>query len=1223
MMFRFLLLIFGLISFASRAGEGYFVRNKGQFPENVLYYSKLNYGSFFVEKDRFTVLLADPDQLDELFDHHKQANHNHENEHQRGFSKPKQSLLNKHAFSVEFKNSLGLEFGEEQSNLNFKISSFHGNDPSKWVGGLQPIQSTIIKNVYNKIDLKLSFKNNSVKYDFIVHPGGNTNEIIIKYNGLNTIVHSGNLLQLHTSVGIVEDTAPFSYSTIDSNKKLKTLFKKISENTFGLEVENHNPNQVLIIDPQLNFGTFSGSSSDNWGFSATYDDLGYAYGGGVSFNAGYPTSLGAFTSTFIGGEVDMTISKFSPDGSQLIASTYLGGNGNEAPHSMIVDSKGNLIVYGASSSNDFPTTATSYDNAFNGGSPTSAGYLNFSNGADIVLAKLSPDFTTLLGSTYYGGTGNDGINDGSKIIGLFRNYGDGNRGEVIVDGNDDILISSVTSSLDLPTDNGFQTIYGGGAQDGCVAKFDNNLSSLIWGSYYGGSGADACYSLKQNSIGETYISGGTTSPNLDKVSGAVKSTYSGSIDGFLARIAANGNTLLKTTYIGTSAYDQNYLVDVDKDDKVYCFGQSAGSMPVSAGVYNNPGSKQFLQKYNAQLTVFEKGTVFGNGSSATELVPTALMISDCKKIYASGWGGDFNDYRQQGTNGFPVTANAIQKSTDGSDFYVITLGKDFSSLNYGTFYGDLNTSEHVDGGTSRFDKKGTIYQSFCADCGGSSAFPVTPGAYAETNLSGSCNLALIKMDASTLTANIDFNRDSTYCNNSVIEFSNSSTGGETFKWIYPDNSEQIGDNGIYEFPDSGIYKVKLVAIDPSVCPFSDTSEVIVDIKLKIDVELSLQSFDCTNQTITLEANGPNDLNYLWGNENGTIPGNSNSITIDPQNNNDFFVKYNNGCDENKDDIKIPSLSIPIGKFTPSTFCQDEDAKYFFESYEVNSYQTLNNEPFDIFSSDSIYFPTIMDRTIYLETTSLCGNAIDTFEIDMVEIEPIFYPQSLICRGTKIELVTPSAVTADWFGNQFLNDTISNQTFTIFNNQSIPVELSKDGCSRLDTINLNLYPTEEQPIESSYTIHFGETVNASLNPFYDYTWSPRDYLSCSRCPSVLIDPMEDIVYKYSYTDTNGCYVLDSVDVNVIFPLYIPNTFTPNNDSKNDVFYAMSHQIDDFEMFIYNRWGQLVFHSENIFNGWDGRLNGIDQQIDVYVYKVIYTKSHMEKKFQQTGRVTLLR
>ena len=129
-------------------------------------------------------------------------------------------------------------------------------------------------------------------------------------------------------------------------------------------------------------------------------------------------------------------------------------------------------------------------------------------------------------------------------------------------------------------------------------------------------------------------------------------------------------------------------------------------------------------------------TVIGNGSGTDDISPSAFLVSDCGQIYFSGWGGNVNanaGVLNSSTAGLPTTPGAFQTSTDGSDFYLMVLEPEAVALNYGTFFGGSISAEHVDGGTSRFDKNGNVYQAVCAGCGSNSDFPTTPGAWSNTN----------------------------------------------------------------------------------------------------------------------------------------------------------------------------------------------------------------------------------------------------------------------------------------------------------------------------------------------------------------------------------------------------------------------------------------------------------------------------------------------------------
>ena len=170
------------------------------------------------------------------------------------------------------------------------------------------------------------------------------------------------------------------------------------------------------------------------------------------FGTGYPTVTGSFQTTYAGGEggsfaCDVSISKFTADGTDLVYSTYLGGSKNELPHSLAVDSSGQLIVYGTTGSDDFPMGEDAYDNSFGGGDNATVTYVvQFSEGTDIYLTKFTADGTDIIGSTYLGGNENDGMNLGDIAF----NYGDHARGEVVTNTAGDVYVASCTYSSNFP-----------------------------------------------------------------------------------------------------------------------------------------------------------------------------------------------------------------------------------------------------------------------------------------------------------------------------------------------------------------------------------------------------------------------------------------------------------------------------------------------------------------------------------------------------------------------------------------------------------------------------------------------------------------------------------------------------------------------------------------------------------------------------------------------------
>ena len=621
----------------------------------------------------------------------------------------------------------------------------------------------------------------------------------------------------------------------------------------------------------------------------------------------FPATPGAFQTTY-GGNYDIAILKYDSTGGQMLYASYLGGSSNETPHSLVVDSATKeLIVLGTTSSDNFPTTSDVLDQGFNGGTELNTFVISFPFGSDITLSRISQHGDELLHSTFLGGTANDGVNPAGPLV---RNYGDDMRGDIITDKEGNVFISSVTSSADFPAANSFSPVYNGGETDAILVKVKADLSEILWGAFIGGSGYDAAHTLKFDGDGNIYAAGGTSSINFPVTAGVYQGTLAGDADGWIAHIEEEGDSLLQSTFTGTTAFDQVYFVDLNSAGEVYVYGQTSGSMLVTPGTYNNPNSGQFVQKFSSELNSLIFSTVFGSGIGIPNISPTAFLVNDCNNLYMSGWGGAINNgfgYWPSTTDGMPTTADALQRTTSGSDFYFIVLTDDASELLYATYLGGNESKTHVDGGTSRFDKSGIVYHAVCSGClsfnpdGPSSDFPTTAGAWSNTNNSGNCNNAAFKFDLSSLRARLQTNSVAfdapgidEICFPDSIRFQNFSTGGEFFEWDLGDGTRLTKldtTSFVHQYQEGGNYLVKLRAIDQNTCIGIDSAMKVVTV---FENAAQAQSDDdiCFGTTYALSATG--GTSYGWSTEaDGILP--SNAVT--PEDTTDYFVAItdSNGC----------------------------------------------------------------------------------------------------------------------------------------------------------------------------------------------------------------------------------------------------------------------------------------------------------------------------------------
>lgn len=882
-----------------------FIENKNQWSSDIHFAARVPGGHMLIGPGKFAYYLVDQKHLEER--HH----------HSHNAAEPDAGVnlnIRKHAVIVNFIGSnpnTPQPFGKSAEYYNY----FLGSDASKWASGAYAYEGMIYPSFYNGIDLKVYSSGQHVKYDFTVAPYGDPSVIRIEYNGANEIqLDNGNIV-VKTSLGEIIEKRPYVFQFINGEKVVVDSEYELNGNVVSFCFpKGYDPCHALVVDPLLIFSTYSGSTADNWGSTATPGEGGTLYSAGVtnvsSFGGAFPATAGALQTSY-GGEYDIGILKYDSAGSTLLYATYLGGENTESPHSLVMNAAEELIVLGTTGSEDFPTSLNAFDRSYNGGSGVN-NVVTYDNGTDIFIARLSKDGSQLLSSTYFGGSQNDGLNTSTLLV---RNYGDQLRGDVITDADGNIYISTVTESSDLSLNTGLDLSYNGGVTDALLVKFNPDLSHVIWGTYLGGSNADASYTLKLDDQRNVFLAGGTASQDFPKLPGGYMENHKGNVDGWIVKIDHTGSAIMASTFTGTALYDQIYFIDLNSNGDVYAYGQTSGNFPITpAGVYRNPSSGQFLQKFNNALSSLVFSTTFGSGSGIPDISPTAFLVNDCNNIYMSGWGGAINiasGFWNNTTHGMPVSADAYQPTTSGSDFYFMVLTDNATRFLYGTYLGGNESRTHVDGGTSRFDKGGIVYHAVCSGCrslnatnGPTSDFPTTANAWSASNNSNNCNNAAFKFDLSSLKARIQTNSEKRnmpglkfVCQPDKVLFENHSTGGEIFGWDLGDGTEIIKTDTsaiLHKYQNTGQYLVKLTAIDQNTCKAVDSTFTVVSV---FQIQAAAQQDDevCEGSPYQLSASG--GAVYEWKMIDGTVFSNLSSPVVTPADTTEYLVHITdqNGC----------------------------------------------------------------------------------------------------------------------------------------------------------------------------------------------------------------------------------------------------------------------------------------------------------------------------------------
>jgi len=1052
-----------------------FTENKSQYPTNVLFKSNLLGGSVFLEQECLTYVF----QKNEI---KYQSLLKTDLVHKHTINKD--SSIQSYAYRVHF-----VDFNKNctvtaEDQIAGYENYFIGNDKSKWRNHVKSYLKVTYKDLWKGIDLVLYQNGTILKYDFVVHPGANPNTIKLRYEGIDSIKVNQNNIVLKTPINEIIERKPITYQYTSKGKDTIQSYYVLDDDnkTLKYRIYKYDSKCTLFIDPELIFSTYTGSIGDNWGFTATFDNEGNVYSGGIfyyAYGGDYPVSLGAFQQINGGGESEIGIIKYDPTGTKRLYSTYLGGMNSELPHSMVVNSKNELVIFGTTSSPDFPIKS-GYDNTFNGGQTIIYDNITFNDGIDLFVAKISADGSNLIASTFIGGSQNDGLNYDNDIpssliqLGndsLYFNYGDGARGEVIVDKADNVYIGTCTFSNDFPIVGGFQTASKG-KEEGIVVKLNSDLSSIIWSSYMGGSADDAIYSIDVDTSNNVYITGGTNSNDLTTTSNVLKpNSLGGSADAFVSKIKNDGSKIENSTYWGSSGYDQAYFVRVDKSKQVYIYGQTraTGTTLLINALYGQANSGQFISKFNNTLDTIVWSTTFGTGVNQPNISPTAMSVDVCNRVYLAGvgreWPGDWTylssavynpitkNYKYgfdwdnvNGTKNMPLSPDAYQKFTDGQDFYFMVIDDKASVLDYATFFGEqgspmyydpkTNTNsytgcpfggqDHVDGGTSRFDKVGKIYQSVCASCNGCDSFPTfpKPGAWSNHNNSPNCNNATVVFRIHRDQMQANYTPKINPCNPYSVSFTNTSVIIDSTKveytWDFGDKTPKVKVRSPQHiYAKKGKYVVTLTIKDFSSCNLEDSIRYLIDIN-DTTRNIALNALNvCNGDSIALGKVFPPDtsITYLWTPSTGLSSDTVSNPYAHPTSNTTYTVVVKqNGCLQTFTQVinvfnSVFNVSIKqISGGSNNTVCYGLSTKLKLQMAEPARFITWASDRyfFNVInpSSDSSINVTVTSDTIFYVRAvgKYCGTiSIDSIALRVVKPDFDKGNDTLICKGTTASL----------------------------------------------------------------------------------------------------------------------------------------------------------------------------------------------------------------------------
>ncbi len=431
-------------------------------------------------------------------------------------------------------------------------------------------------------------------------------------------------------------------TTLASFPTTPGAFRTFYNGSYDVFVTRLSPNGSSLV-----YSTFLGGGGTDYAYAIALDAQGAATIAGETNSPNFPTTPGAFDTSFNGTfGTDAFVTRLSPTGSSLGYSTFLGGTADDTARSLAIDAQGEVTVAGATRSHDFSTTPGAFDTSFNGV-------------WDAVVTRLSPTGTSLVYSTYLGG---NGIDTGFAIA---------------LDAQGAVTVAGSTGSPDFPTTPGaFDTSFNGNVDwDAFVARLSPTGSSLVYATYLGGERPDEALAVALDAQGAATVVGQTRSTSFPTTPGAFDTGYNGGgwdDDAFVTRLSPTGSSLVYSTFLGGAGVDRALALVLDAQGAATVVGQTVSfGFPTTPGAfdtsYNGPsGGDAFVTRLSPTgsslvYSTFLGGTSYYEGASALALDAQGVAT-------VAGWTNSAD---------FPTTPGVFDTSYNGGPIIPISGGDAF------------------------------------------------------------------------------------------------------------------------------------------------------------------------------------------------------------------------------------------------------------------------------------------------------------------------------------------------------------------------------------------------------------------------------------------------------------------------------------------------------------------------------------------------------------------
>jgi gliding motility-associated-like protein len=810
----------------------------------------------------------------------------------------------------------------------------------------------------------------------------------------------------------------------------------------------------------------------------------------------------------------------------------------------------------------------------------------------------------LVWGTFYGGDGADG----------FSTMKADNNGNVFVSGY-------LSGTTDLPVLNVpgsyFQAAYSSGI-DAFALKF-SNTGVLLWATYFGGVGSEQIYSMDFDSLGNLFMVGLAAASNfpIQNLPGAYNQANSNGIDAdALILKFSNTGALLWSTYFGGSGFDEAHSIDFDNAGNFFVGGFSAsGDFPFQSfpGAYTQPfvanDGAGFIAKFSNTGSLLWS-TSYG-GSNSDNINAIALDMNN--NLYLTG-----NTF----STDLPIVnfGSAYSQPTLGgfTDVFIAKFSAS-GAIQWSTYYGG---SDQDDAYSIAVDDSNHVYIMGTAY---SSNFPIQnlSGAFNQPTGGNQFDIFLLKFDANgtrkwaTYIGGSDqegmgaLNNSLAIdaCNNVFIAFVTFSTDIAAVPY-------QLSCGGFNDTLNN------IFNSDFFIMQFSSKGELIWSTFVGGD----------GGEFRSLIALDSDDNLFISG-EWTSVTDNSTYPLVDPGGGSYFDPSYNLGLDDGFIMKFIPVQPTYATSKLDSDVCGNCNGKA-----EVTV--VCGQAPYTFTWSNGV-----VESNVNVANSSIASLCPGNYSVNVswgCTNDTVF---SFVINGSTAVNITASSVNGTCGqanGTATAAATGGSGTYTyawsngatgsfitgLTSGNYTVIGTDNNGCTDTTQVIVNTSPASGVILTSNDTIlGLNETATLQILGGDTYNWTPSTSLSCDDCFSVIASPTVSTTYTVTGTDSVGCPYLRVINVIVDIvcnELFVPNIFSPNgvDNIENEKFCIYNNCIKTMNLGIYNRWGELIFSTDNQTTCWDGTHKGLPVMSGVYTYR-LFVEQLDGNKIEQKGNITLTR